>query len=134
MGSRLTRSVVTEDCQRLPPGPPVMRSSAVIYALGLAFPLAAQTPAARPPEPSAPVSVLIKAGRLIDGRGGPLQTNVGILIEGERIRMVGPLAEVEPRARGARVVDLSRFTVLPGLIDTHTHMLLQGDITAAEYE
>ena len=104
-----------------------MRRTTLLLALACcSAPLAAQTPT--------PPAILIKAGRLIDGRGGPVQTNVGILIEGERIRAVGPLAEIEPRARGARVIDLSRHTVLPGLIDTHTHMLLQGDITSAEYE
>jgi imidazolonepropionase-like amidohydrolase len=77
--------------------------------------------------------VLIRAGRLIDGRGGG-QGGAGILIEGERIAAVGPLATIAARAAGARVIDLSRLTVLPGLIDTHTHMLLQGDITSAEYE
>ena len=105
-----------------------MRSSAVICVLGLALPLAAQTP------PPPPATVLVKAGRLIDGRGGAVQTNVGILIEGDRIRAVGPIADLERRAQGARVVDLATFTVLPGLIDTHTHLLLQGDITSAEYE
>jgi imidazolonepropionase-like amidohydrolase len=85
---------------------------------------------ARPPAPR----VLVKAGRLVDGRGGPVQTAVGILIEGERIRAVGPLADVERTAAGARVIDLGALTVLPGLIDTHTHLLLQGDITSAEYE
>jgi imidazolonepropionase-like amidohydrolase len=105
-----------------------MRLGAAALALLVNLPLTAQTPA------PAPAVVLIKAGRLIDGRGGPPLTSVGILVEGDRIRAVGSLAEIEPRARGARVIDLSRFTVLPGLIDTHTHMLLQGDITSAEYE
>jgi imidazolonepropionase-like amidohydrolase len=105
-----------------------MRCGAAALLLWLTLPLGAQTP------PAAAPLVLVKAGRLIDGRGGAPLTGAGILIEGDRIRAVGPLAEIEPRARGARVIDLSRFTVLPGLIDTHTHLLLQGDITSAEYE
>src|SRR6185503_19038154 len=78
--------------------------------------------------------ILVKAGRLIDGRSAQAQTNVGILIDGERIRTVGPLAQVQALAPNARVIDLSQMTVLPGLIDTHTHLLLQGDITSQEYE
>ena len=89
----------------------------------------AQAPAtSKPRQP-----VLIKAGRLIDGRSDAPQGNVGILIDGERIRAVGPLARLEAQAVGARVVDLSQMTLLPGLIDTHTHLLLQGDPTAESY-
>jgi imidazolonepropionase-like amidohydrolase len=91
----------------------------------LAGPLVAQAP---PPQP-----ILIKAGRLIDGRSAQVQTNVGILIEGERIRAVGPVAQIQAQARNARVIDLSQMTVLPGFIDTHTHLLLQGDPTADSY-
>ena len=54
-----------------------------------------------------------------------------ILIEGERIRQVGPGLTVPS---GAQVIDLGRSTCLPGLIDAHTHILLQGDITAADYD
>ncbi|HEU5260948.1 MAG TPA: amidohydrolase family protein [Gemmatimonadales bacterium] len=89
----------------------------------------AQAPATSTP----PQAVLIKAGRLIDGRSDTPQANVGILIDGERIRAVGPLARIQTQAGGARVVDLSQMTVLPGLIDTHTHLLLQGDPTAESY-
>lgn len=79
--------------------------------------------------------VLIKAGRLIDVRSGRVIENQGILVEGERIKAVGPLAQIERSApASARVVDLSRATVLPGLADCHTHILLQGDITSADYD
>jgi imidazolonepropionase-like amidohydrolase len=102
-----------------------------IVACAIALPAHALAAQATPP---APQPVLIKAGRLIDGRSPQVQANVGILIEGERIRAVGPLAQVQAQAANARVIDLSQMTVLPGLIDTHTHLLLQGDITSQEYE
>src|SRR5437667_1702079 len=104
--------------------------------LGLAVtaPLAPPSPAQARRAASAPAPVRIKAGRLIDGRSDAAQSNVGIVVEGERIKAVGPLALVQGQARTARVIDLSQFTVLPGFIDTHTHLLLQGDPTAESYD
>jgi imidazolonepropionase-like amidohydrolase len=85
--------------------------------------------------PAPPKVVLIKAGRLIDVRAGRVLENQGILIEGQRIKAVGPLAEIQKNTPAtARVIDLSRATVLPGLADCHTHILLQGDITSADYD
>lgn len=75
--------------------------------------------------------VLIKAGRLIDVRGGRTLTGQSILVEGDRIKQVGANLTAPD---GARVIDLSGSTVLPGLIDNHTHVLLQGDVTAADYD
>ena len=80
---------------------------------------------------TAPRRVAIRAGRLIDGKGGAPITNALILVEGDKITSVTPGGT--PPA-GAEVIDLSGSTVLPGLIDTHTHILLQGDITAADYD
>ncbi len=81
-----------------------------------------------------PDRVLIRAGRFIDGVADTARRNVGILVEGDRISRVGPWSEVSAAAREARRVDLSDLTVLPGLIDNHTHILLQGDITAQDYD
>ena len=81
-----------------------------------------------------PETTLIRAGRLIDGSSDAARADQGILVAGERIAEVGPWADVSRRARTARVVDLSRATVLPGLIDNHTHLLLQGDITSQDYD
>ncbi len=82
-----------------------------------------------------PKTTLIKAGRLIDVRAGRVLTNQGILVEGERIKSVGEADEILKSApRDAAVIDLARATVLPGLIDAHTHVLLQGDITQPDYD
>src|SRR4249919_2435897 len=71
---------------------------------------------------SAPLGVTaVRAGRLFDSQAGRMLTNQVIVITGERITAVGPEASVKIPA-GARVIDLSRATVLPGLIDAHTHM------------
>lgn len=66
--------------------------------------------------------VLIKAGKLIDVRTGRVLADQAILIEGDRIKEVGPAASFGSRAQGARIIDLSNATVLPGLIDCHTHL------------
>jgi imidazolonepropionase-like amidohydrolase len=68
-------------------------------------------------------TILIKAGRLVDTRGGRVLTDQAILIEGDRIKEVGPAQTVAAHApAGVRVIDLSTSTVLPGLIDCHTHL------------
>ena len=70
--------------------------------------------------------VLIKAGRLIDTRTGTVLTNQAILIEGEHIKEVGPLQTLSARVpAGTRMIDLGGSTVLPGLIDCHTHVTSQ---------
>src|SRR2546429_4489939 len=65
---------------------------------------------------------VIKAGTLIDGTSSQPRRNQTIVIRGNRIESVGGEAPA-----GARVIDLSNMTVLPGLIDTHTHIFLQGE-------
>ena len=67
--------------------------------------------------------VLIKAGHLVDVRAGKVLTDQAILIEGDRIKEVGPSQAISSHApANARVIDLSNSTVLPGLIDCHTHL------------
>jgi len=63
----------------------------------------------------------IKAGRLIDPETATVATNQVILLEGERIKAVGPNLAIPA---GATIIDLSKLTVLPGLVDSHTHMAL----------
>src|SRR3989442_3884551 len=64
--------------------------------------------------------IAVKAGRLIDVKEGVARENQTIIIEGERIRAVGANL---PLPDGARVIDLSRSTLMPGLIACHTHLL-----------
>jgi imidazolonepropionase-like amidohydrolase len=70
--------------------------------------------------------VLVRAGRLVDIVTDGARTDQGILITGDRITRVGPYADVAAGAGNAERVDLSKFTVLPGLIDAHTHVFLDG--------
>lgn len=79
----------------------------------------------------APKRFAIRAGKLIDGKSDRAIANALILVENDRIASVTPGGSA---AAGVEVIDLSRATVLPGLIDTHTHILLQGDISAADYD
>ena len=70
----------------------------------------------------APLGVTaVRAGRLFDSDTGRVRMNQVIVIDGERITAVGAAGQVQIPS-GARVIDLSRSTVLPGLIDAHTHM------------
>src|SRR5438552_7635209 len=63
----------------------------------------------------------IRAGRLFDARAGTMLTNQIVLIRGERIADIGANVAVPA---GARVIDLSGVTVLPGMIDAHVHVAL----------
>jgi imidazolonepropionase-like amidohydrolase len=67
--------------------------------------------------------VVVRAGRLIDGTGRPPIAPVVVVIRGERIQAVGASVPVPP---GARVIDLGAATVMPGLIDLHTHLTSTG--------
>jgi imidazolonepropionase-like amidohydrolase len=100
----------------------------LIFGAAGAFPQAAPAPTA------APRRIIIHAGRLIDGVAQAPRSDQGILVEGDRIVSVGPYVEISGKAAGAEQVDLGSMTVLPGLIDNHTHVLLQGDVTAADYD
>ena len=80
---------------------------------------------------AAPHRVVIRAGHLIDGKSDTAIANALIVVEGDKI--VSVTAGGTPPA-GVEVIDLSHSTVLPGFIDTHTHVLLQGDVTAADYD
>ena len=99
---------------------PVLQFAALIAVLMLCrtMPLEAQQSVER--------RVLIRAGRLVDVVTDAAKSDQGILVMGDRISRVGPYAEVALSAGNAERIDLSRHTVLPGLIDAHTHVFLDG--------
>ncbi len=74
----------------------------------------------------APAPTVIRAGTLIDGASDTPRRNQVIIIRGNRIESVSDGASAKIPA-GAAVIDLSRATVLPGFIDDHTHIFLQGE-------
>jgi imidazolonepropionase-like amidohydrolase len=78
-----------------------------------------------------PHSVAIRAGKLIDGKSDKPIENALIVIEGERIKSVTAGGSAPS---GMEFIDLSKATVLAGFIDAHTHVMLNGDITAEEYD
>ena len=78
--------------------------------------------------------VFLKCGRMIDVKAGTARSNVGVVVKDGAITEVRNGFDAPADANNAQAVDLSRETCLPGLIDTHTHVLLNGDITAADYD
>jgi len=81
--------------------------------------------AEEPPKPR----VALRAARLLDVHAGRYVANPVVLVSGDRIERVGG-----PVPPDVRTIDLGNRVLLPGLVDAHTHILLQGDFTQAEYE
>jgi imidazolonepropionase-like amidohydrolase len=106
-----------------------MKTRAFVLALVLAlYPALAISQA----QPAA--SVLVKSGKLLDVRKGKYIENAGIWIEGERIKEVGRVSEVQSHApKDAKIIDLGRATILPGLIDCHTHIMARMPDTDDSY-
>ena len=80
-----------------------------------------------PAQPAPAQTIAVRAGHLFDPKSGTLLAAQVILIRGDRITDVGPSLEIPSNAR---VIDLSRATVLPGLIDTHLHVMDGNPLTA----
>ena len=97
--------------------------------LGFLLAVAASAPATTAAQtPAAPPVIAVRAGRLVDVERGEVRRDQLILIQGERITAIQP-GSTRPPA-GARLIDLSRYSVLPGLIDCHSHLI--GDLTDAD--
>src|SRR5215813_9867554 len=79
----------------------------------------AQTPTAKPPE----TVYLLKPAHIFDGESAQLHDGWVVLVRGEKIEAVGPTAEIKAPA-DAKTIDLPDLTLMPGLIEAHSHVLL----------
>jgi imidazolonepropionase-like amidohydrolase len=75
---------------------------------------------------------IVKAARLLDPRTGNVLSPAAVLIEGNKIKQVGTPSQISA-PKGAKIIDLGNATLLPGLIDSHTHLLIDP-ITPVEAE
>jgi len=91
--------------------------------IAVAFVLCASIARAQP-QPKPAGSIVVKAARLLDVRKGNYIENAAIWIEGEHIKEVGRVHDIQLHApKDAKSIDLGRATLLPGLIDCHTHIM-----------
>src|SRR5947207_7755228 len=93
-----------------------MRYFFLLLCLAMVFP---QTQASNPPERT----YLLKPAHIFEGESGQLHNNWVVLVRGNKIEAVGPANEVKVPA-DAKVIDLPGMTLMPGLIDAHSHILL----------
>ena len=77
-------------------------------------------------------TIAVKCGNIIDVRTGKLLSNKIILVKGNKIESINDAVSFNQKTD--TVIDLSAYYLLPGLIDCHTHVLLQGDITSEDYD
>ena len=95
-------------------------------ALLLLLCLPACTHAQNAPKPATPSAVVLRAARMFDPREGRIVGGAVVIVEGERVVAAGANL---PAPAGARVYDLGDVTLLPGLIDAHTHITYHFDKT-----
>jgi imidazolonepropionase-like amidohydrolase len=118
-----------EDLTSRDAAPQLIRRGATVLALVLALLLGigsispAQTPAAK--------RTVLRAGRILNVRTGELKANQAIVIEGEKIAQIAPSSEIKA-GPGDATIDLPDATLLPGLIDMHTHLTF--DLNSLGYQ
>src|SRR5207247_11425709 len=78
---------------------------------------------------SAYIPAALRPAPLLDGRGGGVVSPAMVVVRDNRIESIGGSIPAD-----AETIDLGDMTLLPGLVDAHTHVLLQGDVTSADYD
>jgi imidazolonepropionase-like amidohydrolase len=114
-----------------------LASVGVLFGISLAWPMAVAPAAQDQPaatSAAAPQTTYIHCGTLIDVNSGEPRANALIEVRGDKIEAIRDFSSSSERAPGSAFIDLGTETCLPGLIDTHTHVLLQEDVTQAEYD
>jgi imidazolonepropionase-like amidohydrolase len=109
------------------------RVGLMVVLMGFAVALAG---AQQNPRMDDPKITSVRCGSLFDGKSNTLQKNMSIIVADDKIQKILPWSSTRDSVHGKTPseIDLSHETCLAGLIDTHTHILLQGDITAADYD
>ena len=93
-----------------------------LFVIAVVSVLALHTMPTRSARAANPI-ILLRAGRLLDPRSGKVLSPAAVLIEGDKIKQIGISSQV-PAPVGAEIIDLGAATLLPGLIDGHTHLFL----------
>ena len=113
----MTANAITRALARL--------ASALAAVLTMAYAPSAAAAEPSPPEPT----TVVTAAAMIDGLATKPRANVAVVIRGNRIVAISD-RDAKDLPIGARHIDLGAATLLPGLIDTHTHIFLQGEVPA----
>jgi imidazolonepropionase-like amidohydrolase len=110
------------------------RALALLAFSAVAFATACDpAPASRQPAASVSATLAIVGGTLIDGNGGPPIPNSVVLVDGAKIAVVGRAGELAVPA-GATVIDAKGMTVMPGLFESHGHLMLVGHGNYAHWD